>query len=70
MKITNKKMIVEVHKEPCDKNHPYATINVEAMRKAAQNLSDDAFKLWCYLAATTSLQGKNFNDDKETAPND
>lgn len=64
MKINNKKIIVEVQKEPCDENHPYATIDVEAMRKAAQDLSGDAFKLWCYLAATASLQGKNFNDDK------
>ena len=64
MKITNKKKIVVVHNEPCDENHPYATINVEAMRKAAQDLSGDAFKLWCYLAATSSIQGKNFNDDK------
>lgn len=59
MKITNKKIVV-VHKEPCDENHPYATIDVEAMRKAAQNLSGDAFKLWCYLAATSSIQGKKF----------
>ena len=64
MKINNKKKIVVAHNEPCDENHPYATINVEAMRKAAQDLSGDAFKLWCYLAATSSIQGKNFNDDK------
>lgn len=65
MKITNKdNMTVLVHREPCDENHPYATIDVEAMRKAAQDLSGDAFKLWCYLATTASIQGKNFNDDK------
>lgn len=68
MLFSNKKMTVEVCKEPCDENHPYATINVEAMEKAARELSDDAFKLWCYLAATASLQGKNFND-KGAAPN-
>lgn len=56
MKITNRnKMKVFVQKEPCDENHPYATINVEAMRKAAH-----AFKLWCYLAATSSIQEKKF----------
>lgn len=59
MKITNKdNMVVFVHKEPCDENHLYATIDVEAMRKAAHDLSGDAFKLWCYLAATSSIQGK------------
>lgn len=59
MTITNKDMIVTaVHKEPCDKNNSYATINVEAMEKAARELSGDAFKLWCYLAATSSLQGE------------
>ena len=59
MKISNRNnMKVFVQKEPCDENHPYATINVEAMRQAAHDLSGDAFKLWCYLAATASLQGK------------
>lgn len=70
MSITNKKMAVEVHKELCDENHPYVTIDVEAMYKAAQNLSADEFKLWVYLAATSSPQGKIFNDDKEAAPNE
>lgn len=60
MKITNRNMVVLVHNEPCDENHPYCTINVEAMFKAARNLSEDAFKLWCYLAATSSIQGKKF----------
>lgn len=58
MKITNRNMVVLVHKEPRDENHPYATINVKAMEKAARELSGDAFKLWCYLAATSSLQGE------------
>ena len=60
MKITNKNMTVLVHNELCDENHPYATINVEAMRQAAQSLSGDAFKIWCYLAATSSIQEKKF----------
>lgn len=51
MKITNRNnMKVFIQKEPCDENHPYATIDVEAMRQAARNLSDDAFKLWMYFA--------------------
>ena len=51
MKITNgDNMAVLVHKEPCDKNHPYCMINMEAAGKAVQNLSEDAFKLWCYFA--------------------
>ena len=52
MKITNRNMVVTAHKEPCDENHPYATINTEAMRKAAQNLNRGAFKLWMYFAKT------------------
>ena len=51
MKITNRNnMVVEVHNEPCDENHPYVMIDVEATFKAARNLSDDAFKLWMYFA--------------------
>lgn len=52
MKITNRDnmVITAAHKEPCDENHPYFTVNVEAMFKAARNLSDDAFVLWMYFA--------------------
>lgn len=61
MKISNRdNMTVFVRKEPCDENHTYATIDVDAMRQAAHDLSGDAFKLWCYLAATSSIQEKNF----------
>lgn len=69
MSITNKK-IVEIHKEPCNENNPYCTINLEAMSKAAHDLSGEAFKQWCYLAATFPHQGESFNDDKEVAPNE
>ena len=51
MKITDRDMIITVaNKEPCDENHPYFTVNVEAMSEAARNLSDDAFVLWMYFA--------------------
>lgn len=69
MSIINKK-IVEIHKEPCNENNPYCTINLEAMSKAAHDLDGEAFKQWCYLAATFSHQGESFNDDKEVAPNE
>ena len=42
--------IVKVEKEPCDKNHIYAAINIAAMEQAAQELEAGAFKLWCYFA--------------------
>ena len=69
MSITNKK-IVEIHKEPCNENNPYCTINLEAMSKAAHDLDEEAFKQWCYLAATFPHQGESFNDDKEVTPNE
>lgn len=50
MKITNRNMVVRVHNEPCDENHPYCMINMEAAGKAVQNLSEDAFRLWMYFA--------------------
>lgn len=57
MKITNRDMVVTAaHKEPCDENHPYCTVNVEAMFKAARNLSDDAFVLWMYFAKKPKWQ--------------
>ena len=47
--------VVKVSKEECDKNHKYATINLDAMEKAARDLDAGAFKLWCYFS-------KNQND--------
>lgn len=50
MKITNKNnMTVLVHREPCEE-HPIFAVNVEAACEALQNLSEDAYNLWCYLA--------------------
>lgn len=48
MKITNRNIVVTAHKEPCDENHPYATINTEAMdeltkRKYIEDLGRDVF---------------------------
>lgn len=51
MKITNRNMVVTAHKEPCDENHPYCTISVDAFKKVmCSELSDNAFKLWMYFA--------------------
>lgn len=51
MKITDRNnMVVRVHNEPCDENHPYCMINMEAAGKAVQNLSGGAFRLWMYFA--------------------
>lgn len=61
MTITNRNMVVEVCKEPCDENHPYATFDVEAMSKAAQELNASAFKLWCYLAANQNGDSSDFS---------
>lgn len=47
MKITNQK----AQKEPCDKNHPCVTIEIEAFQKAASELNGAGFALWCYLIA-------------------
>lgn len=50
MKITNKNMVVLVHKEPRDENHPIFAVNVEAAGEAIEILSENAFNLWCYFA--------------------
>lgn len=45
----NQKVVI-VKKEKCSKDNTYATINLFAMEKAAQDLGAGAFKLWVYLA--------------------
>lgn len=42
--------IVEVHKEPCDKNNLYALINIEAMCMASKDLTPAQFSVWLYFA--------------------
>lgn len=42
--------VVKVNKEVCNKQNIYATINITAMEKAAQELAAGAFKLWVYFA--------------------
>ena len=42
--------IVEVDKEICNRQNPYAAINLAVMCKAAQELDAGAFKLWIYFA--------------------
>lgn len=48
-KVPNQKEII-VDKEKCNKENLYATVNLAAMDKAAQNLDAGAFKLWMYFA--------------------
>lgn len=42
--------IVEVHKEPCNKNNLYATININAMSLAMKDLTPVQFQVWMYFA--------------------
>lgn len=42
--------VVKVQKQLCNKVNLYATINIEAMEAAAQDLKAGAFKLWVYFA--------------------
>ena len=44
------KTIVSLHKEVCNKDNLYATINLDAMNAAAVDLDAGAFKLWMYFA--------------------
>lgn len=48
-KVPNQKEVV-INKEKCNKENLYATINLAAMDKAAQDLDAGAFKLWMYFA--------------------
>lgn len=47
--VENQKIII-VSKAPADKQHPYTTINIEAIDHAAIHLKANAFKLWMYIA--------------------
>lgn len=49
-KVVPNQKVVTVSKQKCDKQHLYATINLEAMEQAAQALDAGAFKLWVYFA--------------------
>lgn len=52
MKITNRNNIkVFVFKVPCEEEDPIFAVNVEAACEAIETLSEDAYNLWCYLAA-------------------
>ena len=45
--------VITTHKASCDKEHLYATINIEAMNLAARNFHGKeagGFLLWCYFA--------------------
>lgn len=42
--------VVEIHKEICDKNHIYATINIAAMQLAMKDLTPVQFQVWLYFA--------------------
>ena len=42
--------VVEIKKEPCDKNNLYATINLKASQLAAKDLTYAQFQVWFYFA--------------------
>lgn len=42
--------VVEVQKEPCNKDNIYAAINLEAMRLAIKDLTPVQFQVWLYFA--------------------
>lgn len=42
--------VVQISKEPCDKNHIYAMINIEAMQMAMKDLTPVQFEVWLYFA--------------------
>lgn len=65
---SNQKTIACLHKEPCDTNNLYAKINLNAMDKAAQDLSAGGFKLWCYFAKN-SPSYKNWELSSKDAGN-
>lgn len=47
----NQKNFGEIHKELCNRNNLYATINLNALQKAMADLgSSPAFHLWVYFA--------------------
>lgn len=45
-----KQKVVKTQKEKCDKTNLYATINLAALDKAAQDLKPNSFKLWIYFS--------------------
>ena len=45
-----KQKVVKTQKEKCNKENLYATINLAAMDKAAQDLKPNSFKLWIYFS--------------------
>ena len=47
--VANQK-VVEVHKEPTDKNNKYACINLEAMKLAMKDLTPAQFQVWLYFS--------------------
>lgn len=42
--------IVQINKEPCDKDHIYAMINIEALQLAMKDLTPVQFQVWLYFA--------------------
>ncbi len=49
MSVPNQKKVI-IKKEICDKKNLYATINMNALEKAMNDLSGEAFKLWIYFS--------------------
>lgn len=47
--VPNQKVIT-VQKEICNKNNPYAMVNLYAMKKAMNSLTNAEFEIWMYFA--------------------
>lgn len=67
MRTNPKQKVITINKSKCDKQNLYATINLNALHLAAQDLKAGAFKLWTYFAQNQNnysfaLSNKDAND--------
>ena len=47
--VPNQKLVT-IKKAPCDRDNLYAKINIEAIQKAMNNLTNAEFQIWVYFA--------------------
>lgn len=48
-KLYNNQKAIRIAKTECNKDNPYAVINLAALEGAMKALKPNAFKVWCYL---------------------
>lgn len=51
MRTVPNQKVVTVHKEPCNRNNLYCTINLDALRAASTALTAGGFALWLFYAS-------------------